>query len=240
MEETVDNLTIFQITLFVLISGAVIYLGNTYYPDVKWFFTPSIVCIFLFVFFFSLGRGIIWKSRYHSYQINVNGYHGSIYGKPEYIKDDSVRQGFVWAVFNVGHSTFPISLRGKLGTLVVPADQIFPAGKGFIGLTLVQRYPLGGLPSKVHAYLRHNESSFNQQNIYFGRYSQSFFDNSVTQDGLQTQIKAKDTLIGVLEKAVESQFGAFEEIKEFADRINKTPSFIQKMTAKVKGKEDDE
>ena len=240
MEDSMEEVDWLKIFVILVFAGLIIYLGNRFYPDMKWYFSPSLVIIVGTFFFWNFGRAILWKSRYNSYQVNVNGCHGSIYGNPEYIRDDSVRKGFVWAVFNLGHSTFPVSLRGKLKTLVVPADQLFPAGKGFNGQTLVQKYPLGSLPYPVHSYLRHNKNDFNLDNIFFGKYSQEYKDNSGNELDLHTQIMAKDTLIGVLQKTVEHDFGNFEEIKEFADRLSTNKTFVKKMVERVKGVNEEE
>lgn len=236
MEETMDSVNWLKVSFMVAGCGLAIYLGNEFYPDVKWFFPPALVLIFAFIFFWGAGKWIVWMSRYKSYQVNVNGCHGSVYGKPEYVPDPSCGAGFVWAVFNLGHSTFPISLRGKLGTLVVPGNQVYPAGKGFVGLTLVQKWSLGSLPYPVQRFLRKNEADFNLDNIYFGKYSQEFVDKSGSERDLNAQITAQNNYIGVLEKTVEHDFGHFEEIKELSDRLNKTPNFIQKMTKKVMDK----
>ena len=246
MEDSFDEVDWFRIAIYIAVSGLMIWLGNHYYPDVKWFFPPAVVLIAGFFFLQQIGKGVIWKSRYSSYSVNVNGCHGSIYGKPEYIKDvvmtkEGDRKTFVWAVFNLGHSTFPISLRGKIATLVVPANQLYPVGKGFTGLTLVQKWPLGSLPPNVHRFLRNNSNDFNMENIFFGGFSQEYIDNSSEQADLKEQIIAKDILIGVLQKTIEHDFGNFEEIKEFSDRMSSNPTMIKKMISKVKNisKEED-
>ncbi len=240
MEETFEDLNYIKIAFYVLACGLVVYLGNKFYPEVRWFFPPAVVLIAGFLFLSSIGRYILWKARYKSYQVVVNGCHGSIYGKPDYVPDSSVKKGFCWAVFNLGHSTFPVSLRGKLATLVIPADQIYSAGKSFMGLTLVQKFPLGGLPPKVNFFLRKNKEDFNLDVIYFGKYSQKFIDNSGDETDLSSQITAKDTLINVLNKTIEHDFGNFEEIKEFADRMTRDKTFVRKMIDKVKGVNDEE
>ena len=240
MEDNLEDVNWLRVALYVSISGLIIFLGNHFYPDSKWFFPPSVVLIASFFFFMNVGKFILWKARYQSYQVLVNGCHGSIYGKPEYVSDPTMGDGFYWAIFNLGHSTFPVSLRGKLATLVVPANQVFPAGKSFIGLTLVQKTPIGSLPPPVHSYLRYNKESFNQDIIYYGKYSQAFRDNSSQMSDLDSQIRAKDILIGVLQKTIEHDFGNFEEIKEFASRMSGDRSFLQKMVSQVKKVKEDE
>ena len=240
MEETFDNLDFFRMSLYVVVFIVALWIGNRFYPDVRWFFPPSVVLAFVLIFGSNFGKYILWKARYRCYQVCVNGCHGSIYGKPEFIPDSTMGEGFMWAVFNLGHSTFPVSLRGKLATLIVPADQLYSAGKSFIGLTLVQKWALNILPPDVSTFLRRNEEDFNLDNIYFGKYSQTFIDNSGKEMSLNSQINAKNSEIDILRKCMENKFGDFEEIKEFADRMNSNKGVIPKLINKVKGVGDED
>jgi hypothetical protein len=240
MDESMQDVNWLRIAFFLAFCGIIIYLGNRFYPEVKWFFPPAIVIIFGLVFAYGSGKWIIWRSRYYAYQVNVNGCHGSIYGKPEYIRDDSVRKGFVWAVFNLGHSTFPISLRGRLATLIVPADQIHEAGKGFNGVTLVHRTPIGNLPYPVHSFLRHNSDSYNLDVVYFGKYSKEYLDNSGLENDLNSQIESLNYLIGIYQKTIEHDFSHIEEIKVLSGLLAEKKGMVKAIVEKVKGVNDEE
>ena len=238
MQDSTDAINWIKVSFWTSIAVIFFFVVRHFYPDTQWFFPPSIVIIFSFIWFFSVGKSIIWVSRYRGYWVAVNGIAGSIYGKPEYISDPSMGKDFYWAVLNLGYSHFP-PLRGKLSTLVVPADQLYPAGKNYIGLTLVQLVPLSLIPPRVNNFLRRNESSFNLEKIYFGLYSQNFVDNSGNHEDLVLQLQAKDSYINVLQKAVENKFDTFEEIKEFADRLTGNKFSIKKLVSKAT-KDDDE
>lgn len=239
MVESADKLNWVKYAFWTAVIAFYIYAGAKWlFVDLKYYFPYAIVHVVAVLWFISIGTGIIWRSRYRGHHVTVNGVSGSIYGPPEYVPDPSMGKGFHWAVFNLGFSMLP-PLRGKLGTLVVPADQLYVAGKNYVGLTLAVRWPLGLVPNRVNFFLRQNEGDYNLNKIYFGKYSQQFIDNSGQEKDLNEQIKAKDSLINVLQKANENKFDGFEEIKEFADRMTGNKFSLKKFVGKVT-KEDEE
>lgn len=235
--DSIDDFNFFKIGIWILVFIGYFFLIRYMYPDGKYFFPFAVIHILAFLWFASIGKSVIWRSRAKGYQVTCDGVSGSIYGKPEYVADPSMGKDFHWAVFNLGYSHLP-PLRGKLGTLVVPADQVYPAGKNYVGLTLVQKYPFARLPSPVQFFLRRNKGDFNVENVFYGKYSQQFIDNSGVELSLNEQIEAKNSLIGVYQKTIEHDFEHFEEIKEFGDRLTGNKFSIKKLFAKAVKDED--
>lgn len=238
MSDTLDEVNWIKVSFWAF--GFLIYflLMKKFYPDGRYFFPYSIVHILGILWFMSIGKSILWRSRYSSYHVCVDGIHGSIFGKPEYVPDPSVGKGFHWAIFNLGFSLFP-PLRGKLATLVVPADQIFPAGKNFVGTTLVRRWQFDLLPHVVSSYLRDNSSDFNVDKIYFGKYSRYFVDNSGKELDLNTQIQAKDSLITSLRKTIEHDFAHYEQLKNMMDKVSGHKNVFRRILEKAKSDEEE-
>lgn len=241
---TSDDFDWVKIGFWTAVAFVYFFAYKHFYPDAKYFISHPLAHIVV-VFFLVSGLGIIiWRSRYKANQVCVNGISGSIYGKPEPVSDPTMGEGFTWAVFNLGFSMLP-PLRGKLATLVVPWNQIYPAGKNYVGLTLVQKKPLESLPFKVVNFLRHNAGDFNLENVYFGQYSQEFIDNSgYSDDGkseldLLSTIESQNTLLTQLQKIVEGKFDSFEELKELADRVSGKGGF-KKFLKRVSLKQDDD
>lgn len=244
MDDTADSLNLVKFAFWSVIAIIYFFVLRFNFPDWLWYFPPSIVHIAFIIFFLSFGKSIIWRSRYLAPQVTVNGCHGSIRAVPEYIPDKSMGKGldgnvFKWAVFNLGYSHFP-PLRGKLKTLVVPADQLKRVGDSFNGMTLVSLRPLTSLPSPVTAYFREAVGEYNLDSIYYGKYSQHYQDTSGIEADLSAQIDSLNAHIDQLTRINRNKFGGFEELKELADRMNSGGGTLKKFFSKAFSKEEEE
>ena len=200
-----------------------IYAGKEYiYVDMQYFVPYAVMHVFVLIFFVMIGGSIMWRSRYFGDHFVADGVSGSIYGSPIYVRDISMDTkdvpNFHWAVFNLGFSLLP-PMRGKIATAVIPAHMLVQAGKNYETLTMVQKKPINLCPYAVASYLRYNHDDFNLENIYFGKYSKKFVDNSDVGENKDVQIEALNSLITAQKKIIEDKFGDFETLKEFGDRI---------------------
>ena len=218
MNELTDDVNWTKIIFFTIGAFLYIYMMNKNYPDLQYYFPYAVVHVLSFIYFVNIGSAVKWKLRYKSPQFVAHGVHGSIQGKPEYIPDPTMGDGFHWAIINLGH-VGNTPLRGQLATAIVPANQLQEVGDSLEALTLVQLYPLNLLPAPVNFYLRQENSRFNTNQVYFGKFSKAFIDKSALQQDLQSQLNAKNSEINVLRKSQEGKFGDFEDIQEMAKRI---------------------
>jgi hypothetical protein len=243
MEDTADNLNYYSFAFWGIMFLIFFLVMRHIYPDGKYYFPYSIPWIFGIIWFVSVGKSILWRSRYYGHHVCVDGIHGSIYGKPDFVPDPSMNsdldKNFHWAVFNLGFSLLP-PLRGKLGTLVLPANQLYEAGKNYIALTLCRKWELSQLPHAVSSHLRDNSNDYNLENIYYGKYSRNFIDNSGMESDLNTQIRTKDALIDSLLQTIKNKFAHYEELKTLVDIVGGKENWFKKVLGRVKSKEEDE
>jgi len=217
--ESVDDINARFIGFVILLCIVFFFVLRQIWPDVRWYFPPSIVIIFSIMFLYNFGKFIIWRSRYNSDHITVNGISGSIYGRPILITDPSRGEGFKWAVYNLGFSLLP-PMRGKLGTLVIPWNPDSKTGRNYIDKTKVTpNFPYEFLPSPVSSFLRRNQDDYNIHKVYYGIYSENFLEKNPNISDYEALIEAKETRIEQLTSIVEGRFDKFEEIRNFASRM---------------------
>ena len=187
------------------------------------------------------GQTIIWWSRYKMPKVAVNGFNGSIWGKPHPVLDDD---GVVWAIFNTGEFLEPVRGKGKLATLIVPwykkkedGSKIFylkQAGKNYIGMTLVELKPLKFVFGSANNHLRMNSEKYNLDKIYIGRYTEEFiYSNPVILDH-QAKEEVLQLRINSQRKAMEGNNDELVEQIELAKKMGGTESTWSKFLSTKK------
>lgn len=239
MQDTAEDINWMRIFLWVAVAIMYFLLMRHFYPDGQYYFPWAVVHIAGFFWLYSLGKAVLWRSRYYGDHIVCDGISGSIYGTPVYVRDPSMGPTFHWAIFNLGFSLLP-PLRGKLATLVVPSDQLLKAGRNYLCLTLVRKKQYEQLPHVVASFLRDNQSDYNLETVYHGKYSRRYTDNSGVEIDLNAQIEAKDKLITNLRKTNEGDFMHYEQIKNLVDKLGGKKNFFKKVLDRMKSEEADE
>lgn len=148
------------------------------------------------------GQTIIWWSRYQMPHLVLNGFSGSILGRPEPVRD---KNGVVWAVFNTGEYLDPIHGRGKIATAICPWNQLNQLGKNYAGATLVNKTPFRLLPSFLNNFLRYNKDRFNIDKIYYGFVSEKFIHKNPKFDTLKEEIENLNSRINSQRKIIEGK-----------------------------------
>lgn len=240
MDDAFDDINYLKMFFLVVFCGVIIYASNYFYPDVKWFFPPSIVVIAGVLAFIGSGKWVIWKSRYISDQFFCNGVHGSIYGDPIPVKDPLMGDDWVWAVIRLGYS-FPFTRKGKLAVAIVPWSHLHKCSSGLSSLDLVHKFPVRLLTPALQSFYRRNQDDFNWDKLYFGFVSQDFVDKSGDFNSLASQVKVLSALNSQYEQTIEHDFGSFESVKELSDRLNDRKGFLRSIVERVKsvGKEEE-
>lgn len=165
------------------------------------------------------GSTLVWASRYSMPHVTVNGFSGSILGRPVLIKDNN---DVCWAIFNTGVYLEPIHGKGKLATLIVPQEQLNLAGSNFVGLTFVKKTPPNFLPPVVYKFILRNSTDFNTTNIYFGKYSEEFEHQNPQISDFEIQIENLFGQINLRDDLLEGRNDALIEQKKFADQMTES------------------
>jgi hypothetical protein len=177
--------------------------------------------IIVVVFAWIAGQTVIWISRYNMPSVTVNNFSGSTLGYPVVVFGDD---GQKWAIFNTGEYLKPFHGRGKLATLIVPANQVHSVGRNFVAKTFVQKINLNELPHQVYQYLKHYESDFNIEVVYFGKYDEPFIHKNPEVEDYESQIVRYNQQINIRNDLLEGRNDMLLESKRFADEMtgNKT------------------
>lgn len=237
MRDPMDDINPLKFLIVLIICVAFFLVQRHYYPDLRWYFPPSLVIIFGFFSLYFLGKSVWWKFRDGGYRVQVGGVSGSINGEPIQVKDPSKGKDFAWDLFPLG--AVP-PFKGKLGLLVVPHNQIYKTQGFYNGLTMTSRWNLFNLPAVVQQAIDNMPNEFNLDRIYFGEYSKDFIDNSGDEISLRDQLRAKDALISSLQKTNVNKFDHYEEIKNIVGKIGGDKNWFQKTLERLKKKDIEE
>ena len=223
--------------LFTFASIGFFLVMQKYYPDLRWFFPPSLVIIFGLISMMLVAKSIWWKFRDTGFRVQAGGVSGSILGEPFVKADPSMGKGFKWAIFGLG--AVP-PFKGRMGVLVVPLHQVYKVQGFYNSLTLVTRWNKFHLPSVVQEFFEENPEEFNLDFIYYGKHSQDFIDNSSEYSSShEEQLKAKDSIISSIQLSNKNKFSHFEELKNVVDKVGGKTNTFQRMLEAVKKKEED-
>lgn len=223
MEETYKNWVLYFIVCFI------IWFWVRTKPPLE--VSATIGFLTAWTAIFAVGELFVWISRYELPKVVTDSFNGSIYENP-----DKIGQ---FGVFNTGYSLYPVPMRGKLATLVIPLSQLRKYGGNFMSRCRVKKTPLNCLPPDVCRYLKRNDGRYNIKNIYFGDYSEKFsFENEiipemkeVTED-LNRQInEAREVIEGKNDMLV-------DEINK-SRKLSDTENVLQKLLNAVKKKKED-
>ena len=171
------------------------------------------------------GQTIIWWSRYGMPKVVLNGFNGSIWGRPVPVRDN---KGKLWAVFNTGVFKEPVHGKGKLATVIVPWNQLKKSGMNYHGSTLVQKKPFKLLPTFLFNYLRYNKENFNINKIYFGFVDEKFSHENPKFEDVQAEIESLNSLINSQRLKIE---GSNDELIEQVELMKKVsqPTFLERL-----------
>lgn len=167
------------------------------------------------------GQTVLWISRYYMSQVTVNGFSGSILGRPVLLKD---AHNISWVIFNTGEFLEPFHGKGKLATLVVPRSQINRSGKNYVGLTFVRKTPIKNLPTVVHSFLVHNQKDYNLNVIYFGKYSEQFIHQNPEITDFEAQVQNLYSQVNMRDDLLEGRNDILIEHKKFAEEMTDSKS----------------
>lgn len=196
----------------------------------EYYINKGLFEILIVSFLYFTGEYLIWMFRYYRPHVCVNGFSGSIEGRPR-IEGD-------YAIFACGYTDKPIAISGKLATLVVPKDHIKKAGRNYVGLTYVKWWPLLNLPHQVSHFLYHHEDQYNTQNIFFGYYSEEFLK---ANEKLPKMIREKtnyERLINERDRFIEGDDDLLIEKMKTAKELGQDSIFGRFLSRRKK--EDDE
>lgn len=189
------------------------------------------------LFVLSMGQAAFWISRYYMSRVTVNGFNGSILGVPVIIKD---KTGVDWAIFNTGNCQYPVPMRGKLATLVVPLCQLHQVGSNFIGTVFARRTPFRSLPNQVYLYLVHNKQDYNLTNVFFGYYNELLQSEDPELMDLHQILADKESQLNQRDDIIEGRFDTLVEIKKFADELTGNNFSLGKLLRRKKTADDEE
>lgn len=168
---------------------------------------------------------IKWWSRYRMPHLVLNGFSGSIWGRPDIVNDEN---GMKWAIFNTGEFKEPVHGRGKLATVIIPFNQLKCDGMNYHGSTLVKKTPFKILPSILFNYLRYNKERFNVEKIYYGYVDEDFVHQNPDFADLEAEIEALNTRINSQRLTIEGNNDELIEHMELMKKLNQ-PSLIDRL-----------
>lgn len=238
MRDPIEDINPVRVVIVVIFSVAFFLVQRHYWPDLYVYIPPSLLIIGGCFTVYFLGKSIWWKFRDTGYRVQVGGVSGSINGPPALVPDPSRGKGFYWALYGLG--AVP-PFKGKLALLVVPYHQIY-VDQGFhSGLTMVRPWSKFRLPSVVQKWLDDYPTEFNSEKVFFGCYSRSFIDRSGEKEmAKEEQLRAKDSLIGVLEKSNVNKFDHYEDLKNIMGKVTGEENWFKKTLRRLKKKEEEE
>jgi hypothetical protein len=184
--------------------------------------------IFVIAFLIVSGQTIMWISRYFMPHVAVNGFSGSILGRPTYIsqkykskdKDNQEKTlDYTYAVFNTGESLEPFHIKGKLATLIVPSVALKRAGQNYLASTFVKKFPVKFLPPDVYNYLIHHENDYNLENIYFGNFDEEFASENPDVTNFQDLLDASHSQTNFLRNILEGRNDDIKEVYELGKTL---------------------
>jgi hypothetical protein len=190
--------------------------------------------VFVVGFLLIAGQTVLWVSRYFMPHVAVNGFSGSILGRPVLRKDD---REIIWCIFNTGESLEPFHFRGKIATLVVPYSQMNKAGRNYVGRTFVRRTPWKNLPHVVKTYLTNHSKDFNTDNIYFGVADEEFLHKNPDVENYEAYIEQLNRQINLRNDLLEGRNDELVEMKKFAEEMSGTK---RRFFGLLPGKNDEE
>jgi hypothetical protein len=236
--EDKENSDRFMPILIFIFFGVLWYLIRRSAGD--YYISKGIFEVLALAFVLVASQAILWISRYYMPHVTVNGFSGSILGRPVLIKEvslDKKEEDIYYAVFNTGEFLEPFHGRGKLATLVVPWNQLNQAGRNFVGLTFVKKTPVRSLPPLVYRYLLRS-GLYNVENVYFGKYAEKFqhVDPKVALyedqlENVQSQVNLRNDLIDDRNDVLAEQVKTAEELthskRSWLDFLRRKPTADQ-------------
>lgn len=182
-----------------------------------YFINKGIVEIFVVAMIILAGQTVIWVSRYFMPHVAVNGFSGSILGRPTILKDT---YGVEWCVFNTGDALQPFYMRGKLATLIVPKSQVNKAGRNYVAKTFVKQTPVTLIPPVVYRYLQHSPGEYNMHKVYFGKFSEKFIHDDPKVAEYEAHIQNLQKQINLRDDLLEGRNDELVEMKKFAEEMS--------------------
>lgn len=219
METESDRDYITQVVFFVFFAILYYFFRNEVQNAGDYTINQPIVEIFVIAFLIVSGQTVIWVSRYYMPHVTVNGFSGSILGRPVYLKDV---YGFTWAIFNTGEYLEPFHGKGKLSTLIVPASSLRRSGRNYVSLTFVKRFNYLKLPNVVYSYLVENSNDYNTKVVYYGKYSEEFLHQDPQVSDHELQIESLNQQVNLRNDLLENRNDVLIEHKKFADELSGT------------------
>lgn len=239
MIELSEEINPLKIMLVFVFCACFFLIQRHYWPDLYWYFPPSLVIMFGAFSLYMIGNAVWWKFRDVGYRVQVGGVSGSINGPPVQVKDPVRSTGgkdFRWDIFALG--AVP-PFRGKKGVLVVPHHQIYESQGFYQGLTMINRWDLSLLPDVVQNLFDDMPGFFNLDKIYYGEYSKDFvIDDEI--GNLKAEIENKNNLISSMKKTIKNKFHHYDEVKSLGERVSGRESWWSSLLKNMKKKKEDE